>query len=152
MSLGNFNEDNNLDLALAYVNVGTAPSSVRILLGNGDGTFRWGSRIRLGQFNPSIATADFNGDGIPDLVVPGIHCPIDGHHANCISVLLGNGDGTFQPPANFPEGSAANRLTVADFNGDGKPDVATLNNGVSILLNTTTFPAPKGKRARSHGH
>jgi len=95
MSLGNFNEDNNLDLALAYVNVGAAPSSVRILLGNGDGTFRWGSRIRLGQFNPSIATADFNGDGIPALVVPGIHCPIDGHHANCISVLLGNGEEPF---------------------------------------------------------
>jgi hypothetical protein len=151
MSLGDLNGDKKLDLALAYVNVGAAPASIRILLGNGDGTFRWGTRIPMEQFNASIATADFNGDGIPDLVVPGDHCAIDGHHANCISVLLGNGNGTFQPPANF-RGAAA-QLTVADFNGDGKPDVAgVFPSGVSVWLNTTPFPASESKRARLQRH
>jgi hypothetical protein len=151
MSLGDFKGDNKLDLALAYTNSEeTGSASVRILLGNGDGTFRWGARVRTERFNNygSIATADFNGDGIPDLVVPGDHCPIDGHHANCISVLLGNGDGTFQPPANF-RGAAA-QLTVADFNGDGKPDVAgVFPSGVSVWLNTTPLPAPEVERARA---
>lgn len=147
MSLGDFDGDNKLDLALAYVNIGAAPASVRILLGNGDGTFRNGARIHMEQFNASVVTADFNGDGIPDLVVPGIHCPIDGHYPNCISVLLGKGDGTFWPPASFREGTGAGQITVADFNGDGKPDVAGVNGAtVSILLNTTPFPARKAKQ------
>jgi hypothetical protein len=153
MSMGDFDGDHELDLALAYVNIGASPASIRILLGNGDGTFRKGTRIRMGQFSASIATADFNGDGTPDLVVPGIHCPIEGHHPNCISVLLGNGDGTFQLPVGFREGTGAAQLTVADFNGDGKPDVACVNGAtVSVLLNTTPFPAAKGKRVRGQRH
>jgi VCBS repeat protein len=146
MTSADFNGNHKLDLAVAYQNSKGGSSFIRILMGNGDGTFRRGALARAGKFEPSIATADFNGDGIPDLVVPGDHCLIDGHHANCISVLLGNGNGTFQPPANF-RGAAA-QITVADFNGDGKPDVAgVFPSGVSVLINTTPFPALNAKPA-----
>jgi FG-GAP-like repeat len=156
MTLGDFNHDNKFDLALAYANYERGgAASVLILLGNGDGTLHKGVRARTGKFNGSIQTADFNGDGIPDLVVNGIDCPINGGHFACISVLLGNGDGTFRPSANFREGSGATQLTVADFNGDGKPDVAGVNvltQNVSVLLNTTQSPVPKAKLARSRQH
>jgi hypothetical protein len=69
---------------------------------------------------------------------------------------LGNGDGTFQPPAKFPvHGQTSLQLTVADFNGDGKPDVATVNvntQNVSVLLNTTQFPALNAKPPRTRPH
>jgi hypothetical protein len=153
MTLGDFNHDNKLDLAVAYRNWDSGSGFVRILLGNGDGTFRRGVLARSGKGDTSIASADFNGDGIPDLVVSDIYCPTKDGHFHCISVLLGNGDGTFQPPANFREGSGAGQLTVADFNGDGKPDVAAVNiYSVSVLLNTTQFSTRRAKPARGQRH
>jgi len=59
---------------------------------------------------------------------------------NSFSVLLGNGDGSFQPPRKFKVGAGPRQVIVADFNHDGKPDLATINNAdssFSILLNTT---------------
>jgi hypothetical protein len=75
----------------------------------------------------SVATADFSGDGIPDLVVAN-PCRANDGSFNCISVLLGNGNGTFQGSATFQTGGVGVwQFAVADFNGDGKPDVATVN-------------------------
>src|SRR5207237_49413 len=56
---------------------------------------------------------------------------------NDVSVLLGNGDGTFQPARPYPVGSAPHSLTLGDFNGDGRLDLATANstgNSVAVLL------------------
>jgi hypothetical protein len=150
LAAGDFNGDKKLDLAVAFGNFSTNQSSyVQVLLGNGDGTFRKGVRALAGPDPDSIAAADFNGDGKLDLVVsnaPGGRAP------QTISVLLGKGDGTFQAPASFPvHGSTPFQLTVADFNGDGKPDVATVNensNSVSVLLNTTQFPNTSIHRRR----
>jgi hypothetical protein len=76
---------------------------------------------------------DFNGDGLPDLAV-----------ANAISqnvsVLLGNGDGSFLGAQNFGAGSFPVSVAVDDFNGDGLPDLAVANdfsNNVSVLMNNT---------------
>jgi hypothetical protein len=153
-AVGDFAGDGKQDIAALVDIPGQSSDSsvVYLYLGNGDGTFQPPRQISVSPLGPvAILTGDFNGDGIPDLVVPGDHCPIDGHHANCISVLLGNGNGTFQPPANF-RGAAA-QLTVADFNGDGKPDVAgVFPSGVSVWLNTTPFPASESKRARLQRH
>jgi hypothetical protein len=116
--LADVNGDGNLDAA--------APGTV--LLGIGDGTFQYPSAL-----DPVIdlwsVTADFNADGSLDLV---------SRSDSSLGVSLRNGDGSFAPPVWTPLGSYASSLEVADFNGDGRPDVAVTmlyQNKVSVLLN-----------------
>ena len=76
------------------------------------------------------AVGDFNGDGKADLVVVN-------QGSNTMSVLLGNGDGTFQPKTDYATGTSPAGVAVGDFNGDGKADIAVANTGansVSVLL------------------
>ena len=78
----------------------------------------------------SIAAADFNGDGKLDLAVAN-------SGSNNVTILLGNGDGTFTAAASPATGMAPNSIAVGDFNGDGVPDLAVANAGssnVTILL------------------
>jgi FG-GAP-like repeat len=74
----------------------------------------------------SVTVADVNGDGKPDLVVAqacGSSCT-----EGSTSVLLGRGDGTFEPAVAYESGgSIANSVAVADVNGDGKPDLVVAN-------------------------
>ena len=88
----------------------------------------------------SIAAGDFNLDGKTDLVTAN-------STANTISVLLGNGDGTFGANTDYAVGNQPVAVVVADFNNDGKPDIAVANqnsNTVSILLGNGngTFQPP----------
>jgi hypothetical protein len=90
--------------------------------------------MTVGNRPQAILAADFNNDGKLDL---GIANSGDG----TVTLLLGNGDGTFTPSADspYPVGSGASGLAVADFNGDGKLDLAVVNASdgtgtVSILL------------------
>jgi hypothetical protein len=78
----------------------------------------------------AVAVGDFNGDGIPDLAVVNTL-------GNSVSILLGNGDGTFRPRVDYAVGPTPRSVAVADFNGDGIPDLAVANSGgdsVSVLL------------------
>jgi hypothetical protein len=78
----------------------------------------------------SVTAADFNGDGFSDLVTADLS-------DNTISVLLGNGDGSFRPALKFQTGRSPESVSVSDFNGDGILDLAVANtqdNTVSILL------------------
>jgi len=78
----------------------------------------------------ALATGDFNGDGKLDLVVANFG-------SNNISVLLGNGDGTFQAAVNYSAGSGPRSIAVGDFNGDGRLDLAVANatsSDISIFL------------------
>jgi hypothetical protein len=96
--------------------------NLQVMLGNGDGTFSASSFYPTPDFPNVIGVGDFNGDHNLDLVTvdqSGI-CP-------CISVLLGNGDGTFQePPINTMPPDPAAAIGTGDFNHDGKLDLITV--------------------------
>ncbi|MFY9558990.1 MAG: FG-GAP-like repeat-containing protein, partial [Terriglobales bacterium] len=108
---------------------------VTVLLGTGDGTFHRLTGFDSGAgFATSVAVADVNGDGKPDLVVancasgiePG-NCP-DEVSDGVVAVFLGNGNGTFQPPVTYDSGGGASvSVAVADVNLDGKLDVVVGN-------------------------
>jgi hypothetical protein len=129
VTVGDFNGDGKADLAVANGSSGT----VTVLLGNGDGTFTAaaGSPITVGSRPVSVAVGDFNGDGKADLAVANY---VD----NTVTVLLGNGDGTFTAAGSpIVVGNGPESVVVGDFNGDGKADLAVANNGdntVTVLL------------------
>jgi hypothetical protein len=87
----------------------------------------------------AVAVADFNGDGRPDIVTAG---------SNSVSVLLGNGDGTFQTAVNYLVGRGPGGVAVGDFNGDGSLDLAVANfssGDNSVLLNSGGGNSPGGR-------
>jgi hypothetical protein len=147
IAVADFRGDDRLDLAIADF-IG-APG-VSVLLGNGDGTF--GAAVTYTSVAADWVTAgDFNGDGKPDLIVSNLSG--NGFSAGSVSILLGNGDGTFQGQMVFPAGNSSNFVAVGDLNGDKKMDVidldlfgevtSMLNTGVAVFSPTSpvTFPA-----------
>jgi sugar lactone lactonase YvrE len=124
-----FNGDGKIDLAAAgdYIEQG----GVTILLGNGNGTFNApGSIFQPGLDFNLVATGDFNGDGIPDLIATQYFDP------GGASVFLGKGDGTFTTVATTLDTERfATSIVVGDFNQDGKLDLAFgYSSGVGIYL------------------
>lgn len=124
--------DGNFDLVCA--NRGS--DDVSVLLGRGDGTFRKTivSSTGPGSAPYSVQVADFNLDGVPDIVTAN-------YMTSNASVLLGIGNGAYDPPLDAgTTGEATYGVTAADFNGDGKPDFATANantNNVTVKINTS---------------
>jgi hypothetical protein len=109
------------------------------LQGYGDGTFRAAPNYFLpnsfGQeaWSISVASGDFNGDGIPDMVVG----QVNNTGSTGVVVYLGKGDGTFYPGVSYGSSTGMGFVAVADFNGDGKLDIAAtdFNSGnIQILL------------------
>jgi tetratricopeptide (TPR) repeat protein len=156
MSAVDFNSDGNLDLAI----VNQTTSNVVILLGTGNATFTQatgtpptGSPIAVGKSPVAIATGDLNNDSHPDLAVVN-------QTDNTVSVLLGNGDGTFTAATNSPlaTGQAPTAVTISDFNADGNPDIAVTDpqtDSVSVFLGVgqglfaPAFELPVGSNPRA---
>lgn len=122
--IGDFNGDGNPDLAVGNESSGGANNTISILLGKGDGTFEpYTSVPAPDDGNDALAVADFNHDGKFDLAVASSNNSEGG-----ISILLGNGDGTFAPAVSYPVPFGfTNAVAIGDFNGDGKPDIAATN-------------------------
>jgi len=137
LAVADFNGDGKLDVALSGV------AQATILLGNGDGTFTAAPNPPPSTSSQLVA-ADFNGDGKIDLALVSYNSTT--FALTPITILLGNGDGTFTAAPSQPQFVASN-LVAADFNGDGKIDLATINvtgSAVAILLGNGdgTFAAP----------
>jgi hypothetical protein len=132
-AVGDFNRDSTPDL----VAVNSLDNTASILIGRGDGTFIAKVDYGTGVGPMGVAVADLDGDGKSDLVVVD-QCigPTDCTKGSA-SVLLGNGDGTFQPKVEYPTGSTSRFVAVGDLNGDRRPDLAVVNEGdntVSVLI------------------
>jgi hypothetical protein len=121
IAVGDFNRDGKLDLAVANFN----DNKVSVLLGNGDGTFQNAVNYAVGVSPTSVIAADFYGDGYADLAVANSD-PFS-FNPGSVSILLGNGAGSFQAPMNFTVGLQPYSLVAADFNGDNIMDFAVAN-------------------------
>ncbi len=152
VAVGDLNGDGKPDLAVANScqaetggsNCGTG-GVISVLVGNGDGTFQSPVTYNSGgTAASSIAIADVNGDGYLDLITANQCISAANCSDGAVSVLLGNGNGTFRPAVAYLAGYGANSVTVADLNHDGHPDLIIAdgclsasscnNGGVSVLL------------------
>jgi len=122
--------DLNGDGILDLVTTDYGGSTISVLLGNGDGTFRAHVDYAVGALSFGLAVGDLNGDGIPDIAV-------GSGSSTLVSVFLGNGDGTLRAAQTYDSGGVPEYVVIADFNGDGILDLATCAGGlgtVSVLL------------------
>src|SRR5580704_1293827 len=145
VAAADFNGDNTLDLAVAN----SGGNTISILLGNGDGNFQPASEYSSGNNPGAMAVGDFNGDNKLDVAVTNggtTDVPLSG-----ISLLLGNGDGTFQPAANYAS-EDTNSMVVGDFNGDGRVDLAIgdANNQIAVMLQPEVTAGPNATFSPTH--
>ena len=158
---GDFNGDGKLDVAASTTGGYDDLSNVAVMLGNGDGTLQAPSYYSItpyeGQPSSSIGMGDFNGDGKVDLAIANVSSPDTGIGQSSVTVMLGNGDGTFQPQVYYalPDNSYPLSIQVADFDGDGNQDLSMatenyetatpLANQVTILFGNGdgTFNSPQ---------
>ena len=133
LGFGDFDEDGDLDLALAIADFGnadSAPDSVQIWLGDGNANFSASASQAVGARPSALEVSDINCDGHLDLLVTA-------EFDNAVNILLGRGDGSFEAALPFAVGQVPSTIAIANFNGDDFPDLAVGNwtsGDISILL------------------
>ncbi|MDB5337352.1 MAG: conserved repeat domain, partial [Planctomycetaceae bacterium] len=165
-ALGDFNGDGKLDVVATLPSNTTGDGGYTVLLGNGNGTFQAGIVSgRVLGYSRWVATADFNGDGKLDLATA------DGQGTSSsignvqLSVMLGNGNGTFQAPTHYASPQLADSadanavanpedVVIGDVNGDGKLDciVSDYDNTINVFLGygNGTFKAAVSKEVEDY--
>lgn len=111
------NNDHHPDLVVALRN-----DKIKVFLGAGTGEFRHGAQYEYGDTPTSVALSDLNSDGKLDLVVTN-----GGPMSNAVTIWLGNGDGTFRDPKDYPTGKRPLGVSFADFNNDRNRDLLVIN-------------------------
>jgi hypothetical protein len=152
--LADLDGDGKPDLVVALPTGGeTTNGKVSVLLGHGDGTFGEATTYDSGGNEPrSVAVGDLNGDGAPDIAIANFCVWIANQCSfTTVGVLLGHGDGTFEPAVSWNlGGNSTLSIAIADVNGDGKNDLlapveAAFGFGVALLAGNGdgTFQAPR---------
>ena len=133
VAVGDFNRDGNLDLVVPLA----GETNVAVLWGNGAGAISSQSIVGMGCYSGFVAVADFNGDGIPDIVTANT-LPCNGG----VSVMLSNGDGTFQSPINYTNTHLYSYIATGDLRSNGKTDLVTVRAGyLDVFLGNGDGPS-----------
>jgi hypothetical protein len=133
VALGDVNNDGHLDMVDSSQN----GWYLTVRLGNGDGSFGAPSSFGSGSYQPQqIAIADLNGDGDLDVIAANSLGGVYG--TGSVTVMLGHGDGTFDPAVGYFAGTNNSALAIGDVDGDGTPDIVTTSmddSAVHVLRN-----------------
>ncbi len=138
LAVGDFDGDGNLDLAavISNPNLQFNPGFVTIFTGSATGTFTAQANYGVGLVPSSIAVGDFNGDGKLDLAVGSAAVSLTNPQSE-VSILVNTGSGTFSAGSSFvvgPLGSVPISIAAADFNNDGRLDLAVALNDTNGIV------------------
>jgi uncharacterized protein (TIGR03437 family) len=134
LATADFNGDSKLDLAVAGSNMGQG--SIQIYFGDGTGGFQLSQTFPAGTNPTSLAIADLNEDGHPDVVMVDSGQFLQASQTGGVFVLLSQAGGTFADPVSFAAGTNPAGVAAGDLNGDGKPDLAV----ATSTLDASGFP------------
>ena len=146
--VADLNGDGKMDIATCYSTVNGAPphpGTVAIFIQDpaNPGKFLPPATYAFGNDPVSIAVADLNGDGKPDIVTANTMLSATGAGSNSVSVLIqdANHPGQFLTAASYNSANIINSVAIGDLNGDGRPDLAIADSaGISVLLNNSANP------------
>ena len=144
LSIGDLDGSGEQDLAVLLHDFGNLPepqAGISVFLGNGDGTFRRGFSHTMDVFHTSMALGDLDGDDVPDLALT----LWTSENSGRLSLLIGNGDGSFQEPLPLGDEEGCPRsVAMADLDGDGDRDLAVANYGPLWVFDPPLYPEDLG--------